>query len=41
MIDWDKNYDEYTLEEIKFLYNNYGDRVVLQDGHVVGFQKRE
>ena len=39
MIDWNKNYDEFSLDEIIFLYEKYGERVILQDGHVIGFQK--
>lgn len=32
-------YDDLTIEEIVRLFQNYGDMVLLHNGHVVGFTR--
>lgn len=32
-------YDDLTIQEIVQLFQNYGDMVLLHNGHVVGFTK--
>ena len=34
-----KEYDELTLHEIINLYENFGNRVIIHNGHVIGFEK--
>ena len=36
---YNKEYDALTLNEIINLYENFGDRIILHNGHVVGFEK--
>lgn len=32
-------YDDITLKEVIALYENFGDRVIIHNGHIVGFSK--
>ena len=36
---YNKEYDALTLNEIIDLYEIFGDRVIIHNGHVVGFEK--
>ena len=38
-IEYNTEYDNLTLEEVVSLYKNFGDRVIIHNGHVVGFEK--
>ena len=38
-MEYNKEYDKLTLEEIIGLYEKFRDRVVIHNGHVVGFEK--
>ena len=38
-MEYNKEYDYLTLEEVVSLYKNFGDRVIIHNGHVVGFEK--
>ena len=38
-MNYNKEYDKLTLEEIIGLYRKFRDRVVIHNGHVVGFEK--
>jgi hypothetical protein len=40
-IDYNKPLDEFTLEEVDYLYQTFGDSVMLRNGHVVGFIKNQ
>lgn len=36
---YNKEYDELTLSEIIKLYENFRDRAILHNGHVIKFEK--
>ena len=36
---YNKEYDALTLSEIINLYENFADRVILHNGHVIKFEK--
>ena len=38
-MEYNKEYDKLTLEEIIGSYKKFSDRVVIHNGHVVGFEK--
>ena len=38
-IEYNTEYDNLTLKEVESLYKNFGDRVIIHNGHVVGFVK--
>ena len=38
-IEYNTEYDNLTLEEVVSLYKYFGDRVIIYNGHVVGFEK--
>ena len=40
-IEYNTEYDNFTLKEVVSLYENFGDRVVIHNGHVVGFEKEK
>lgn len=40
-INWNKIYDDFTIEELMYLKERFGETIVLQDGHLVDFVKED
>jgi hypothetical protein len=38
-INYNKPYNEFTIEEIEYLFNTFSDRVVIHNGRIVGFER--
>ena len=40
-MEYNIEYDNLTWEEVVSLYKNFGDRIIIHNGHVVGFEKEK
>lgn len=41
MIDYSKEYDNITIQEMLDVHKQFNEHVILSNGHVIGFEKDE